>query len=233
MSKNIAVITGFAQGLSERLAIQLLSKGYTVAGLSRSAAFAQEFQKKHANVFYSYACDVGDPSAVATVFQKINQECGAPSLLVHNAAQLLLRDFLEIQPHEFEELWRTSCLGGTNVAQQVLPAMLEAGTGTLIFTGATASVKAGPKSAAFAASKFALRGMAQALARGYGPQGIHVIHTVIDGVIWGDRAENKFKMEREKCIEPDDIASAYMQLIQQKSSSWTHEIDFRPASESF
>ncbi|MCR9142295.1 MAG: SDR family NAD(P)-dependent oxidoreductase [bacterium] len=233
MADSIAVITGFGAGLSEGLALRLMQTGYTVAGLSRSESFGRQFQSQHPDRFRSYACDVGDEAAVVSTFAQIKTECGAPNLLIHNAAQLVLRDFLEIAAAEFEALWRTSCLGATLATQQVLPDMLAASSGTLIFTGATASVKAGPKSAAFAASKFALRGLAQSLARAYGPRGVHVVHTVIDGVIRGDRAQNEFGMPLEKCMDPDDLVEAYMALIAQKPSSWTHEVDFRPAGESF
>ncbi len=234
MADQVAVITGFGAGFSERLALRLIEAGYVVVGLSRSGKFGEAFlRERNPERFVSYACDVSDPSGVSASFERIRNDCGSPSVLVHNAAELLLRDFLSIRPDEFESLWRTSCLGGMLAAQEVLPGMLERDAGTLIFSGATASVKAGPKSAAFAASKFALRGLAQSLARAYGPQGIHIVHTVIDGVIWGPRAEQEFGMAREKCIDPDHLAQVYLDLIRQPASCWSHEIDLRPPGESF
>src|SRR5690606_33183000 len=127
--------------------------------------------------------DVGDRAALAQAFGACTNRFGAPSLLIHNAAELSIRDFLELEPSDFERIWRTSCLGAVNSAQLVLPDMLKAGSGTMIFTGATASVKGGAKFSAFAAAKFALRGLAQSLARAYGPSGVHVAHVIVDGVI--------------------------------------------------
>lgn len=232
MSANLAVITGFAKGLSEQLADKLLQAGYLVVGLSRSGKEAREFEKHH-DRFIARTCDIGDNSAVAHILTTLREDYGDATLLIHNAAQLYLDDFLEIKPEEFEQSWRTACFGAFNVTRQILPAMLSAGRGTLIYTGATASVKAGAQSAAFAASKFALRGFAQSLARAYGARGIHVIHTIIDGVIWGQRAEHKFQMSVDDCMQAEEIADTYMALIAQKSSSWSHEIDLRPYKESF
>ena len=90
-----------------------------------------------------------------------------------------------------------------------------------------------PKSAAFASAKFALRGLAQSLARAYGPQGVHIAHVIIDGVIWGERAEKTFEMSENQCMQADAIADTYMTLIQQQPSSWTHELDLRPYKEQF
>lgn len=232
MTKKLAVITGFGAGLSESLAVRLIQDHYLVAGLSRSGDFGREFEGKYPE-FMSRQCDVGDAAAVKNTVASLHADCGATVLLVHNAAQLLLEDFLQIAAEDFEAIWRTCCLGAVNVTHQVLPAMLKTGGGTLIYTGATASVKAGAQSAAFASAKFALRGFAQSLARAYGSQGVHVIHTILDGVIWGERAEHKFKMSREDCMYADDIADSYMALIAQRPSSWTHEMDLRPSRESF
>ena len=219
-----AVITGFGQRLSEFLARRLLDRGYRVTGLSRGGRGLAESPSG----FLALACDVGEPKAVSEAFDRIHAEQGPTTLLIHNAAQLLLDDFMQTTPQQFESVWRTACLGGMLCTQAALPNMLAGGAGTLLFTGATASVKAGEKSAAFASAKFGLRGLAQALARQYGKQGIHVIHTVIDGVIWGERAEKVFKMDPKRCMDAEAIADAYLHLIDQPPSCWTHEIDLRP-----
>lgn len=226
---EIAVITGFAAGLGTAMAEILLSQGFRVAGLSRTG---RNLDTENDN-FRPYQCDVGDAVSLADTFQAIREDLGNPSLLVHNAAKLLLRDFTEINLEEFEAVIRTAVTGGFLCTQEVLPEMLAAERGVIIFTGATASIKGGPKSGAFAAAKFAQRGMAQSLARAYGPRGVHVIHTIIDGVIWGDRAENEFGMDETACMSAEDIAETYWQLIAQKPTSWTHEIDLRPAQERF
>lgn len=227
-----AIITGFGPGLSKELAVRLLAQGYRVGGISRSGRFGAAFEAENAG-FANYAADVGDRAALAGAVAACTERFGAPSLLVHNAAELAIRDFLELAPDDFERIWRTSCLGAVNSAQLVLPRMLEAGQGTLIFTGATASLKGGAKFSAFASAKFALRGLAQSLARAYGPRGVHVAHVVIDGVIWGERAEKTFGMAKEACVDPSDVVDTFVALLNQKPSAWTHEIDLRPSVERF
>jgi NADP-dependent 3-hydroxy acid dehydrogenase YdfG len=111
--------------------------------------------------------------------------------------------------------------------------MLQQGSGTMIFTGATASVKAGAEFAAFGASKFALRGFAQSLARELGPRGIHVAHVVIDGIIWSPRTRSIHGVAEQECLQPDAIARIYIHLIEQERSAWTQELDIRPNTESF
>jgi len=227
MTGKLAVITAYGPGLGESVAKGLLAQGSVVIGLSRSGD-----NSEHGGVIH-LGCDVSDADSVAKTFEYIRSEYGSPDILIHNAAALLLDDFLAINATDFERLWRTACLSAFLVTQELLPRMLENKCGTLIFTGATASVKAGASSSAFASAKFALRGLVQSLARAYGPQGIHVVHTVLDGVMWGQRAENKFKLSVADCMLADDVAESYLGLIAQKPNSWTHELDLRPFKEVF
>lgn len=228
VDSKTAVITGFAPGLSEKLALGLIERGYKVAGLSRTCQF-----ELANDAFHSFACDVGNGENVSQTFSKIKETLGPPSVLIHNAAQVHIGEFLETEPEIFERLWRVACLGAVQTAQAVLPDMLELGGGTIIFSGATASIKGSARFSAFAASKFALRGLAQSLARAYGKHGVHVVHTVLDGMIWGERADKKFGMPPSKCMVPEDIAATYLQLIEQRPSAWTHELDLRPSVEVF
>jgi len=235
--RESALITGFAPGLSSALASRFLSRGFRVAGLSRSGDSARAFAADHAG-FEAYACDVTDREAFACVFADFAAnganagKGGAPSVVVHNASEFMNRDFLESTEADFERIWRTSCLGGVHAAQLALPPMLEAGRGTMIFTGATASIRGGATFSAFASAKFALRGLAQSLARAYGPRGVHVAHVVVDGVI-GPGAHETSPVPREKCIDPLEMADTYLELVDQKPSAWSHEIDLRPAGERF
>jgi NAD(P)-dependent dehydrogenase (short-subunit alcohol dehydrogenase family) len=158
---------------------------------------------------------------------------GPASVYVHNAAAFHMQPFLETDPGVFESLWRTMCLGAVHGAQRVLPAMLEARQGALLFIGATASVKAGANFPAFGAAKFALRGLAQSLARELGPRGIHVAHLVIDGVIWSQRARDELRMSEAQCLDPRAVARTCVYLLQQERSAWTHELDIRPDVETF
>lgn len=226
--QKVAVISGFGPGLARAVAQKLLTENYTVAGLSRSG----KTPLNHAQ-FHNLKCDVTDLGAVTSCINQITQASGKPDVWVHNAAQLHIGEFLETPPETFTSTWQVSCLAAVYLAQEIFPLMLEKGGGTVIFSGATASIRGGAQFSAFASAKFAMRGLAQSLARAYGPQGIHVVHTILDGVIWGDRAEHQWKMDADKCIQPQNIAAVYLDLINQKSSAWTHEIDLRPASEVF
>lgn len=229
MSK-LAVISGFGTGLGSELATQLLASGYQVVGLSRSGDDAG--MAEHPD-FSALACDITQPDKVSSSFARIRAEFGDANVLVHNAGHLLISDFADVSAEQFRAVWETNCLGAMLCAQAVIPGMLEQERGTLIFSGATASVKGSANFSAFASSKFALRGLAQSLARQYGPNGIHVVHTLLDGVIWGNRAKNDFNMAQNSCMQPADIASAYVQLIEQPHSAWTHELDMRPFMETF
>jgi len=234
MNSKLVIITGYGLGLGESLAQQLLEQGCTVVGLSRSGGGHNNSRDAHQQSrIIHLACDVSDADSVSTTFKHIRDTYGAPDVLIHNAATLLLDDFLDINAPDFEGIWRTACLSAFLVTQELLPDMLDNQHGTLIYTGATASVKAGASSSAFASAKFALRGLAQSLARAYGPKGIHVVHTVLDGVIWGERAEETFKLSSTDCMKANDIVESYLGLITQKPSSWTHELDLRPFNETF
>ena len=125
------------------------------------------------------------------------------------------------------------CLGAVYGSQRVLPGMLQAKRGALPLIGATASVKAGASFSAFGSAKFALRGLAQSLARELGPRGIHVAHLVIDGVMWCERADERFQIQREQCLDSESVARTCLHLLEQQRSAWTHELDIRPDVETF
>lgn len=141
---------------------------------------------------------------------------------------LLLESFSKTPLSELEAAWRANCFGAAVVVQRVLPAMLQRSQGTLLFAGATASERGGARSAALASSKFALRGLAQSLAREFGPAGIHVAHVLIDGLIWSPATQIRFSPEESDCMPAQDVASAFLQLSEQPRSTWTHELDLRP-----
>jgi NAD(P)-dependent dehydrogenase (short-subunit alcohol dehydrogenase family) len=132
---------------------------------------------------------------------------------------------LELEPSDMETMWRVGALGGFLLAREAARHMLPRGRGTVIFTGATASLRGGAGFAAFAGGKFALRALAQSLARELGPSGIHVAHVVLDGQVGRDPAGAK--------IDPDAVAETYLALHLQPKSAWTHELDLRPSVEKF
>ena len=141
---------------------------------------------------------------------------------------------LEIDPEQFENAWRVNCYGGFLCTREVLPAMLEAGAGTVIFTGATASLRGGAGFAGLAVGKFGLRALTQSMAREFGPQGIHVVHAVIDGQIATPSAiERQPERALDTFLDPAAIAESYWQLYCQHPSVWTLELDLRPHVEKF
>jgi NAD(P)-dependent dehydrogenase (short-subunit alcohol dehydrogenase family) len=153
-------------------------------------------------------------------------------VLVYNAAALVVKPFAETTPAEFEHAWRVASLGAFVTSQIVLPHMVARGAGTLIFSGATASLRGGAKFAAFASAKFALRGLAQALSREFGPQGVHVAHVVLDGLIDAVQTDLRFGPGAKR-MDPDAIARDYLYLASQHPSAWTHELDLRPSAERY
>ncbi len=244
MSKNahdknarpVAVVAGVGPGLGASLCRALCAARYDVAGLARSRDFGatleQELGTEH-STFRAKACDVTDNEDVERTFRQITDELGPISVFIYNTGQSLIKPFTDITPAEFEAIWRVNCLGAMLTSRAVLPSMKEARSGTIIFTGATASMRGGANFAAFASAKFALRALAQSLAREHGILGIHVAHVLVDGLIWGKRAVERFGVSAEQCLDPEAMAGAYLALIRQDRSAWSHETDLRPFTEKF
>ncbi len=228
-NKGVAIVAGSGAGLGMALCRKLLAEGYYVAGLSRSA----EAQPDLGNSYSAIACDITDPISVDKAISQIEKTFGNVTVYIHNAAYLVRSAFLETPVDTFEDIWKVSCLGAVHGIQRVLPNMLAMKSGTILVTGATASMKAGAGFAAFASAKFALRGLTQSLAREYAPQGIHVAHIILDGAVWGWQAEHKFGRDQHDCLQPNAIADNYLHLIRQHRSTWTHELDLRPDIERF
>ena len=231
-TKGVALVSGAGAGLGAALCGKLLEAGYAVAGMARSESFAGPALPASSGFRY-YACDIANAGAVGRTIAQIRDAQGEISVFIHNAGQLLIKPFHETSPEEFEGIWRVNCLGAMIGARAVVPGMLKAGSGAILLTGATASIRGGAPFSAFASSKFALRGLAQSLARAYGKEGIHVAHIVIDGMIWGAQARDRFGAARETCLDPEAIADAYIGLIGQDRSCWSQEIDLRPSAEAF
>ena len=229
MRKKVAVVAGVGAGLGQALCQKLLSEGYWVAGLSRSNKLEIDLGER----YFPIACDLTDSSSVDQAISDAESQLGTVSVYIHNAAYLLHKPFLDTTEEEFSDIWKLSCLAAVHGTQRVLPNMLLEKSGTILVSGATASIKAGAEFSAFASAKFALRGLTQSLAREYGSQGIHIAHIILDGLIWGPQAKHKFGKNPEVCIKPSAIADSYFHLIQQHHSSWTQELDLRPAIEVF
>ncbi len=183
---------------------------------------------------------VGDASVEAdsTRFVATAEELGPLELVLHNAGSNRRDAFLDLQVSDFEGLWRSHCLGGFLTGRESAKRMVPRGRGTVLFTGASGSLRGRALFAAFAAAKAGLRATAQSMARELGPKGIHVAHVVIDGGIEGDRLLAAFpdrmtEKGPEGLLSIDAIAETYWQLHQQPRSAWTHELELRPWTESF
>jgi len=231
--RPVLLIAGIAEGLGASIAATFADAGYDVLGLARSRkaeAGVAGLVEKAGGTYTHLCCDLTEAADVAAA---LRPHAGGIRAAIHNAQRLLIKPLEQTDLAEFEDVWRVNCLGAVTVAQNVLPHMTAAGRGTIVLTGATASRRGAAKFAAFASAKFALRGLAQSMAREYGPAGIHVAHVVIDSLVDEPQTEQRFGPATSRRMNPDAVARAYLNLIEQDSSCWTHELDLRPSSERF
>jgi len=237
METKTAAIVGVGPGLGRALALRFARGGLTVGLLARSetalASVRAEVEATGAKAG-SYVCDTTDEAAVRGAFAKLSDELGAPDVLVYNAAAFQLANILDIAPADLERTWKTNCLGALIASQAVLPAMLQKGSGTILFSGATASLRGSARFALVAVGKFGLRALAQSMARELGPRGIHVAHVVIDAIVDTPRVRaNRGDGDASKYASPVALAESYWSLYTQGPAAWTHELDLRPSSEKF
>jgi NAD(P)-dependent dehydrogenase (short-subunit alcohol dehydrogenase family) len=225
-----ALIVGAGSGLSASLARLFAKSGLKVALAARSvddlAALAQEVGGK------AYTCDATKRSDVTKLFADIEAAGGAPDVVVYNASYRTRGPFIELDPVEVERALMVTAYGGFLVAQEAAKRMVPNKHGAIMLTGASAGVKGYPQSAPFAMGKFALRGMAQSMARELQPQGIHVVHVVVDGGILSPRRPNP-PDKPDSMLDPDAIAQSYLDLLNQHRSAWAWEIELRPWVERF
>ena len=225
-----ALIVGAGRGLSASLARLFAGEGLRVALAARDAEkLAPLCAETGAKAF---ACDAVEPDQVARLFSAVEATHGAPDVVVYNASARARGPVVELVPAEVERAIMVSAFGGFLVAREAARRMVPKGHGAILFTGASASVKGYPLSAPFAMGKFALRGLAQSMARELAPQGIHIAHFVIDGAI-----RNPGRVEPadrpDSMLDPDAIAASYLSVLQQPRSAWTWEIELRPWVERF
>ena len=221
-----AIIIGTGPGISTSLAYLLASEGMKVVLASRNIEKLEDLKKKiNAETI---KCDSSNIKSVNQLFKKTDKIIGTPNIVIYNASSRPKRSsIIHLDPLETKKAIDITCYGAFLVSQQAAKRMLKRKSGSIFFTGATAGVKGFANSSAFAMGKFALRGLAQSLARELHPKGIHIGHFVIDGII------AKENINKYKTIHPDEIAKNYLHFHKQKKSSWSWEIEIRTSEEKF
>ena len=227
---NSALIVGAGSGLSASLARALAKDGIKVALAARSTGDLDPLVKETGA--RAFACDASKRGEVEKLFADLDATLGAPDIVVYNASFRTRGPFVELDPLDVEKALAVTAYGGFLVAQEAARRMLPKKHGAILLTGASAGVKGYPQSAPFAMGKFALRGLAQSMARELSPQGIHVAHVVIDGGIKSARRAESAD-NPDSLLDPDAIAESYMHLIYQPRSAWAWEIELRPWVEKF
>ena len=225
-----ALIVGAGEGLSASLARLFAREKIAVALAARKIEKLGPLCGQTGA--RAYACDATNAEEVERLFGLVEREIGSPDLVVYNAGARTRGAFIDLVPAEVAQAYAASAFGGFLVAQQAARRMLPNKHGAILFTGASASVKGYAQSAPFAMGKFALRGLAQSLARELSPQGIHVAHFVIDGGIRSaTRSESPDRPD--SMLDPDAIAASYWSVLQQPRSAWSWELELRPGLEKF
>jgi NAD(P)-dependent dehydrogenase (short-subunit alcohol dehydrogenase family) len=225
-----ALIVGAGPGISASVARALAAAGLSVGLAARNIDKLSDLAAETKAA--TFAADTADPAAVAQLFEAAEAKIGTPDVVVFNAGARVRGRIAELDPAELRRALEISAFGGFLVVQQAARRMIPNGRGAILLTGATASVKGFALSAGFAMGKFALRGLAQSAARELGPQGIHVVHFVIDG---GVRSANRPDPtdHPDSTLDPDGVAQAYLDMLRQPRSAWSWEIELRPWVERF
>ena len=231
-SKEVALIVGAGRGLSASLTRLFASEDMDVAIAARNtdklSALCEETGAQ------AYACDAVDSAQVDQLFASVTADIGKPDVVVYNASNRARGPIQNLDPEAVRTAIQVSCFGGFLVAQAAAKQMVPRKSGTILLTGASASVKGYPNSSSFAMGKFGLRGLAQSLARELQPQNIHVAHFVIDGgILQGSHDPRASERGEDAMLLPDEIAKDYLHVHRQHRSSWTWEIELRPWVEKF
>lgn len=232
---------GASRGVGGAVCRRLAREGLHVVAGGRTeeklSAVVDEIERSGGHASRVVA-DATTSEGVGAAFDAAERAGGVPELVVYNVGNNRAAPLVEMSDAFFEDLWRLGCFGGFLTGREAAKRMLPSGGGSLIFTGATASLRARPPFTAFASAKAALRAVAFGMAREFGPQGLHVAHVVIDGVVDGEQVNRRMPQLKERLgeqgmLQPDDIAEAYWMLHRQPRSAWTLELDLRPDRESF
>ncbi len=232
--KPVALVIGVGPGLGASLARRFAAK-YAVAINARTTAYLRTLAtdiRGRGGVALEVQADVGNREEIQSAFKLIRARLGEPQVLLYNAAAGPFGSVTEVTPEQFENCMRVNALGAFLCAKECAPGMVARGSGVMLFTGATAGVKAGARSVAFGPGNFAKRGLAQSLARDLGPKGVHVAWINVDGAIDLPHRQRPH-LTKEDMLSPEAIAETYWHLAHQDRSAWTMELEVRPFKEKF
>jgi NAD(P)-dependent dehydrogenase (short-subunit alcohol dehydrogenase family) len=233
------VIVGAGTGTGAEVAKSLVQRGYSVVLARRTvdalAPLVDEIESDGGSAI-AVETDAADENQVARLFEQAQSTFGPPDFVLYNAAGFTMGSITETTSEQFEEMWRAASFGGFLVGREAARRMVPHSRGTILFTGATAAVKASASFSAFAAGKHGLRAVAQSMAKELGPQGIHVAHLIIDGVIDVPRVHESMpdlaaSKGEDGLIDPKSIAATMLWLHAQPKNAWTFELDLRPYRE--
>jgi len=233
MKKPVCAVVGVGPGNGAAIARRFHAQGYAVALLARSteltSALARELDGARA-----YVCDVAEESSIVTAFATLTSELGPVEVLVYNAGSGVWGTIEDISTKDFEQSFRVNTLGAFVTSKQVIGPMKQAGKGSIVFIGATASRRGNVKTAAFAPAKAAQRSLAESMARYLWPAGIHVAVVILDGVVDLPRTRKMMPDKPDSFfVSPTELAESVWQLTQQKRSVWSFEVEARPFGESW
>jgi NAD(P)-dependent dehydrogenase (short-subunit alcohol dehydrogenase family) len=223
--RPLIIVAGAGAGLGQALLKRFEDGGFTPVGLGRTQPESQ--------VGEFHSLDLSDEQAVPGAVASVIDEHGPPKVVIHNTAELIIKPFSDAHLSDYQRCWASMVQSAVLLAQCTLQPMVRAGGGAFLVSGATASLRGSANFSAFASAKFALRGLAQSLAREFQPAGVHICHAILDGIIDTASSRARHSLDPNKMMRPEDIADIYWQLAHQPRSTWTHELDLRPASEAF
>lgn len=223
--QKLAIVAGAGPGLGQALVSHLNENGYIAFGLSRTL--------KGLDPDTSLKCDLTDVGEIKSALKNIICTHGKPDLVIHNATSLVIKPFLETTLDDFEKSWKSIVLSAFNISQVIMPMLVAEGKGTLLFAGATASLRGGKNFTAFSSAKSGLRALSQSLAREFGPQGVHVAHIILDGLLGTQKSFDLHKVDPEKTMNLKEVSEVFLSIAKQPSTAWSQEIDLRPSGEAF
>ncbi len=241
--RGACLIVGVGEGVGGAIAKAFAAEGYAVCitrrarNLDQLEALAGEIRAEGGTV-HAFGCDARSEDETVALFDKIEAEIGPLEVVVFNIGANVRFGIVETTSRVFHKVWEMACFSGFLAGREAARVMTPRGRGTILFTGATASVRGGKGFSAFAAAKAGLRALAQSMARELGPVGIHVAHIVVDGAIDGNftranRTNVQDLLDSDTILKPEVIAQNYVWLAHQQRSAWTHELDLRPWSETW